>query len=189
MGQCNLETLIIDKSDFDCIGQVANHCDWDKLCIYIREQQNLYLLPKIGFCLLDKIVNNLTDPIIEKLLCGGSFTDSSGQVSYFFGLKRVLAHASYAAYFFRHGFTDTPFGVVQKLNQDSLPVPINELRSVKNEHYNNAETYFVQFEAFLATIKDEALIKDCYAGICGTSTQTEETQRRQYSFSNISKND
>jgi hypothetical protein len=97
-------------------------------------------------------------------------------------------HASYAAYIFRHGLVDTPFGVVQKLNQDSLPTPINELRSIKNEHYNNAEMYFSKFKDFIYTLREETIIKDCYLSTCGKNElQESDTQKRQYSFSNVSK--
>lgn len=189
---CTTENLIISRPDFDCIGQVAKHCNWEQLCLYIREQQNLYLLPKIGYCLLEKLKDdaNAEDPIIKKILGGAEFTNAAGHKDYFFGLKRVLAHASYAAYIFRHGLVDTPFGVVQKLNQDSLPTPINELRSIKNEHYNNAEMYFSKFKEFIYTLKDENIIKECYLATCGKNELQEgDTQKRQYSFSNVSKDD
>jgi hypothetical protein len=114
-----------------------------------------------------------------------------------------LVHASYAAYIYRHGFIDTPFGVVQKLNQDSLPTPIAELKGIKNEHYTNAELYFEGVKDFICTIKTEDIFKDCFCensfanlveygryidsihcnSCCGNGTATE--QRRQYTFSNI----
>lgn len=189
---CDKEQLLISIEDFECIGQIAKHCNWEQLCMFIREQQNLFLLPKIGYCLLSKLLNteNAADPTIIKILCGGEFTDAVGNKQYFFGLKRVLVHASYAAYIFRHGLVDTPFGVVQKLNQDSLPTPLNELRSIKNEHYNNAELYFSQFKDFFYSIREESIISECYQDTCGKMGIIEgPTQRRQYSFSNISKND
>ena len=40
---CNNEENIINKNDFDCIGQVAKHCDNDKLCISISEAQEFDL--------------------------------------------------------------------------------------------------------------------------------------------------
>lgn len=202
---CSLEDLLIDKADFDCIGQVAKHCSWDQLCVYIREQQNLYLLPKIGYCLFSKLMQNETDPIVQKLLCGGEYVGCNGIVKYQFGLKRVLVHASYASYIYRHGFIDTPFGVVQKLNQDSLPTPIAELKGIKNEHYTNAELYFEGVKDYICTIKTNDLFKDCFCessfanlidygrymdsihcdSCCGSLGT--DTQRRQYSFSNIEK--
>lgn len=189
MAQCNLENIWIDKSDFDCIGQVAKHCDWDQLCIFIREQKNLFIIPKIGYCLVKVIDANLTDETIIKLLCGGEYEKPDGTPGYFFGLKRVLTHASYAAYIFRHGMVDTPFGVVQKLNQDSLPTPLNELRSIKNEHYINALLYMEDFEGFLDTFKDVPLLSDCFENSCRTGQENASTQRRQYSFANISKDE
>lgn len=189
MAQCNLENIWIDKSDFDCIGQVAKHCDWDQLCVFIREQKNLFIIPKIGYCLVKIIDANPSDETVQKLLCGGEYEKPDGTPGYFFGLKRVLTHASYAAYIFRHGMVDTPFGVVQKLNQDSLPTPLNELRSIKNEHYNNALLYMDDFKAFLDTFKDVPLLSDCFENSCNPGQDNVQTQRRQYSFANITKDD
>lgn len=202
---CNLETLLIEKSDFDCVGQVAKHCSWNDLCIYIREQQNLYLLPKIGYCLFSKLMANPEDEDIQKLLCGGEYTGCNGIVKYQFGLKRVLAHATYAAYVYRHGFQDTSVGVVQKLNDNSLPAPLSELKSIKNEHYTNASLYFEGVKDYICTIKNNELLKDCFCegsfanlidygnfidsincnSCCGNGTQ--QQQRRQYTFNNITK--
>lgn len=189
---CNLENIWLEQNDFDCIGQVAKHCDWNQLCIYIREQKNLYLLPKIGYCLMKKIEENLTDPTIIKLLCGGEYNDTSGNLRYFFGLKRVLIHASYGNYILRHGAVDTPFGVVQKLHNDSLPVPMNELKSIQNEHYKNADMYFMEFENFINANITNPLISSCFNSVngCGIKNNNElqiDTQRRQYTFNNISK--
>jgi hypothetical protein len=185
---CELEEIWLKQEDFDCIGQVAKHCDWSQMCIYIREQKNLFLLPKIGYCLMQKIDENFTDELIDRILCGGEF-EIGGEKHFFFGLKRVLVHASYAAYILRHGLIDTPFGVVQKLNQDSVPANLNELKGIKNEHYNNALLYFENFSLFLSTISEEDLIKECFVNTCGINSQGVKTQKRQYSFSNISKDD
>jgi len=36
---CNTENPIINQPDFDCIGQVATHCDLSKLCIGINQAE------------------------------------------------------------------------------------------------------------------------------------------------------
>jgi hypothetical protein len=189
---CNLETLLIDKSDFDCIGQVSKTCSWDQLCIYIREQQNLFLLPKIGYSILKLIKENHDDSNIQKLLCGGEYIGCNGSKKYQFGLKRVLVHASYAAYIYRHGYVDTPFGVVQKMHKDSIPAPLTELKGIKNENYTNAELYYEGVEDYLCSVKSSQIFANCEnfsQKKCNTCSGTEEKkeQRRQYSFSNVIK--
>lgn len=179
---CELEYLWIGKDDFDCIAQVAKHCDWNKLCIYIREQQNLSLLPKIGQCLFNKLecykkyqdcidaegescddceFTGEEQSILKNLLCGGIYEGCDGQTKKHFGIQRMLVHYAYGSYAYRHGYTDTPFGIVQKANQDSLPAPLSELRKIMQEHQNNAEYYWKMTQDYLCSIKDDKLIKDC----------------------------
>lgn len=184
----SITNMWVDKSDFDRIGQIGKHCDWNQLCIYVEEQKNLFMIPQIGYCLTKKIDENIDSEVIQKILNGSEFTNQYGQSDYFFGLKRILCHASYASYIFRHGSVDTPFGVVQKVNNDSLPVPLNELRSLKNEHYNNAKMYMDKFKAFIDTLKSDDLIKDCFNNINEHCSNLDpNTQRRQYSFANVEK--
>lgn len=171
---CNTEPLFIELKDFDCIAQVARHCDWNQLCSYIREQQNLSLLPKIGQCLFSKLAAFLTDEnkednytpeeinIFDNLFCGGTYFSCSGEEKRHFGLKRMLVHYSYGAYIYKHSFVDTPFGVVQKLNDDSLPAPMQELRNLNKDHRNNAEFYWEMTSEYICSIKENALLKPCF---------------------------
>lgn len=203
---CELEPLLIGKDDFDCIGQVAKHCDWDQLCIFIREQQNLSLLPKIGQCLWNMVLCykieteciHSEDPdvalMFENLLCGGSYVSCDGITKIHFGLNRMLVHYAYGAYIYRHGYVDTPFGVVQKLNQDSVPAPMNELRNIMKEHQNNAEYYWKMTKEYLCTLKEVDPFKeclkcsdcDCKCNHCkGYKNKTE--QNRGIRFNNVSR--
>ena len=184
----SINNVWVELSDFECVGQIGIHCNWNQLCVYIKEQKNLFILPKIGYCLVKLIDENPEDEVISKLLNGGEFENKNGIKDYFFGLKKVLCHASYASYIFRHSSIDTPFGMVQKVNQDSLPVPLNELRSLKNEHYTNAIMYMDKFNAFLDTLRQEDILKDCFDNINKHCIKDDpETQRRQYSFANVEK--
>lgn len=161
---CNIEENLITKADFECIGQVAKHCNWEQLCIYIREQTNLWLIPKVGYGLISKIVENQDNDVIKKIWCGSEY-QCGNQSKVHFGLKRVLIHAAYGAYIFRHGYIDTAIGVVQKINQDSVAAPINELKSIMNEHYKNAEIYLKMVNEYLCTVKNEEILKDCLSEI------------------------
>ncbi|MBE4949897.1 DUF6712 family protein [Chryseobacterium culicis] len=188
---CSLENNLIQKSDFECIGQVVKHCDWEQLCIFIREQTNLWLIPKVGYCLVSKITSNADNELINKIWCGSEY-DCGGKLKIHFGLKRALVHACYAAYVFRHGFIDTASGIVQKLNQDSTPAPINELKSIMNEHYRNADLYLEMTKDFLCTIKNEEIIKDCIQFDCkdcgcGSKNNNTEIQNRNPIGRNITK--
>src|SRR5690606_36347080 len=78
-----------------------------------------------------------------------------------FGLKRMLVHYYYGAYIYRHGYVDTPFGVVQKMNQDSVPAPLKELKSMNIEHRSNAEYYWKLTKDFLCSVKDCEALADC----------------------------
>lgn len=187
----SIEDGLISKSDFECIGQIAKHCNWDQLCIYIREQTNLWLIPKVGFCLINKIIENPENEILKKIWEGSDY-ECLGQKKVHFGLKRVLIHASYGAYIFRHGYIDTAIGVVQKINQDSVPAPINELKSIMNEHYKSADIYFEMTNDYICTIKDEYIIKDCIQVDCkkcgcGKQNEQKDLQTRSPFGSNISK--
>lgn len=202
----DLEPVIICKDDFECVGQVAKSCDWDQLCIYIREQQNLSLLPKIGQCLFDKILKYCQGwflktescqedeyDILKHLFLGGRYTACDGTSRIHFGLKRVLVHWTYGAYIYRHGLIDTPFGVVQKVNQDSIAAPLKDLEKINIEQRNNAEYYWRLTRDFLCSVKDCPeladcnicdCIKDCACHVCKKGATL---QRRGSKFSNISK--
>lgn len=203
-----LEPLLICQDDFDCVGQVAKHCDWEQLCIFIREQQNLSLLPKIGQCLFDKIVKYCQGwfqagemgscqeserDILKHLFLGGRYKACDGTTKVHFGLKRVLTHWSYGAYMYRHGIMDTPFGAVQKVHQDSIPVDLKYLEKINTEQRNNAEYYWQLTKDYICSVKDcqELLecdicycIKDCKCQVCKIG---KTLQRRNSKFKNISK--
>lgn len=201
------EPLLISKEDFACIGQVAKHCDWEQLSIYIREQQNLSLLPKIGQCLFDLMIKHVegwclepkecddtNDGVIDHLWNGGRYTSCDGSVKLHFGLKRSLVHWAYGAYVLRHGLVDTPFGMVKKLNQDSIPVEDKLLESLNREHRSNAEYYYAMTRDYICSVKSCDVINECYQ--CGCSCQCGHCkdgggatlQRRGSTFKNISKN-
>src|SRR5690625_1641713 len=163
-----MEELLIDKKDFECIGQVAKHCDWEQLCIFIREQQNLSLLPKIGQCLFmdiyDNIVNEKDDETLDSIWNGGQYIGCDGKARIHFGLKRSLVHWAYGAYIYRHSAVDTPFGLVQKVNQDSVPVEMKEARNMNIEQRNNAKYYFDMTKDFICSVKSDL---DCNVCDCG----------------------
>lgn len=196
-----MENTLVVKSDFTMIGQVAEHCNWDQLSVYIIEQQNLSLLPKIGQCLYNKIVKYLDNEIVSEddaevlrhIWEGGNYVGCNGAEKVHFGLKRMLIHYAYGAYVYRHGYVDTPFGVVQKMHQDSVPAPMKELRSINKEHRSNAEYYWEMTKDYICSQRTASIISECYAcgscscrcGYCSGKGGTK--QRRGITFNNITK--
>ncbi|MCQ9638596.1 hypothetical protein MP478_04275 [Chryseobacterium sp. WG14] len=148
------------------------------------------MIPKVGYCLINKIINNPNNEFIKKIWCGSEYV-CNGRTMIHFGLKRVLIHAAYAAYIFRHGYVDTSVGVVQKINQDSVAAPINELKSIMNEHYKNADIYLEMVKDYLCTIKNEEIIKDCIQFDCNNcgcgSKYISDIQNRNPIGKNITK--
>ena len=168
---CTDEHLMIGQEDFDCIANVSKHCSYDRLCPFIRERQALDLTDCLGSAffwdVLAKDETPPTDPtelaLYTNLLCGGTFTDCNGDENRHFGLKRVLAHFAYAAYA-RHGsYQDSTHGFVQKLNQDSVPVPQGEVMNIYNAHRKIARDYFDLTKQFICQNKDSFTL---YKGDC-----------------------
>lgn len=206
-----LEPLLINKSDFGCVTQVAQHCDWDQMTMYIREQQNLSLLPKIGACLFDKLLrycqgfrmemasgscSEQEEDVLKHLFIGGRYEACDGTIKMHFGLKRSLVHWTYGAYIYRHGIVDTAFGAVQKISESSLPIDLKELSKINVEQRNNAEFYFQMTKDYLCSVKDCPVladcnicdcIKDCKCNTCCNKATGKTKQNRGVRFKNISK--
>lgn len=206
-----LEPLLISQDDFSCVTQVARHCDWDQLSMYIREQQNLSLLPKIGACLFDKLLrycqgfciegetgscSDKETDVLKHLFVGGRYQACDGEIKMHFGLKRSLIHWSYGAYIYRHGIIDTPFGAAQKISESSLPIKLEDLAKVNLEQRNNADFYFKLTKEYLCSVKDCPVligcnicdcIKDCKCHTCCKKSDAKTQQNRGLRFKNISK--
>ncbi len=145
----------IQKSDFENIVDVSQHCaeGGDLLNRYILERQNLDMPGLLGNCFYNEIDEKLSDDAYKLLLDGGTYTDSNDKKRVHFGLKRVLIHYAWAAYIYRGGMKDTPFSVVQKQSQDSIPVPIQELRNLHDEHRRMAYDYWKMTFDYLCEAK------------------------------------
>jgi len=180
---CNLEELFIGISDFDCIADVANSCDIDRLCPHIREAQETHLANKIGWGLMDAISANLTDLAYQDLLCGSSF-EYCGKKYKHFGLKRVLVYYSYGIYKYLGNYTDVNYGTVYKSVQDSVPVDDKILTKIRDQNFNLANEYWQNVERYLCANKDTFPDFDtcdckCECSTCGTKTTQGQSRLRK----------
>lgn len=190
---CDLDTLLIDKTDFECIVDVAFVCDIDKMCKFIREAQETLLVKHIGWGLLDDILKDSS--IYTDLLCGTTF-EYCGKKYKHFGLKRVLVFYAYGLYKFRSSMIDTPHGTVQKIVEDSVPLNFKDLNQLKIENFNLAEEYWQQVNYFLCANKEEEKYKNfdftnCECG-CGNNVNSKQLGgsriRKVYTFKKYGNN-
>lgn len=156
--------MIVQQSDFKCVGDVAVHCDLSKLCIAINEAEEFdlsslfcdfwptivkintevseykTLLAAYNKCIADEepdcIVPNVPEnyEIKNSLINGGNYTSCNGKTKNHLGVKRILVYYSYARYCIINNFNDTPNGAVSKTNDFSIPKSIKELESFSNKY-------------------------------------------------------
>ena len=168
--------LLITKTDFDQVRQVSQHCSYEVLTDYIRERQNIDFTKFLGNAFYLDILTNKALPDYLELLDGSTFTDCNSDTVQHFGLKRVLIHLAYAAYIIEGGYTSTQFGMVQKMHNDSVPVPMGELTNLHNRNRRLGTDYLEMTKNFLCQNKDKfPLYKgdcDCFALPISTRSST-----------------
>jgi len=167
--------MIISIEDIRAIRQIAANINEDRVNIYINEAELLDLQPVIGADLYEKLRNigtivldeeqtKLLDengeheiilqyeedlPINEyKLLNGGYYTDNCGVRHRFEGIKKALAYFAYARFVRNHSTHVTPFGVVQKLGDDSNPADARNIAAISADARKIGEDYLAHAMKF-----------------------------------------
>lgn len=152
-----MERLLINHQDYDYyfsgVVDVSEECTYDSIKQFIRERQHIDIYSLLGSSFYVDVLENIENPEYEDLFKGSSYTDSKGQKKIHFGLLRVLTHYAYAAYIYRHSMKDTPFGVVIKSHNDSIPVPTSELRNLHSENRTIAHNYWLSVKEYLCSNK------------------------------------
>ena len=151
---------MITQLDFQCIGQVAKHCDNEKLCIAIEESKDFDLSSLFCSNLLIEALANFssTDSFWVNLWNGGVFTSACGKVKNHFGLKRIWVYYAQSRYILLNGSNDTATGFKQKTNDFSLPILFKELQVFENKYRN------MGFEAFSLTANFICQNKEKFTG-------------------------
>ncbi|KOS06993.1 hypothetical protein AM493_13850 [Flavobacterium akiainvivens] len=123
-----MQTLIT-RADIARYKQVAKTPYDEKLNEQILDAQLLDVQPLIGEGLFNKIMALPED--YNQLLDGGVYEHDG--ISYTnYGLKMVLAYFAYARYIMFSSSIDTPFSVVEKLNDSSKPVTASDKKTIYN---------------------------------------------------------
>lgn len=150
--------LMVSRTDFEDVVQVSKHCEFDVLEEYILERQEMDMMGLLGNCFFTDVMENLNEASYGDLLDGSTFDVECGGSTKkltHFGLKRVLIHYAYAAYVYRKNFVDTPFNVVIKQAQDSVPATPEQLFKLHNEHRRIAFKYWEMTLEYLCANKDD----------------------------------
>jgi hypothetical protein len=165
----------ITEIDIKEVINVNNGCCKNDLELHLDRALETIIIPKIGYCFYKNIVNNPSNEISIKIIDGCEFLNTIH-----YGLKRAIIYFAYADYLLLKSYQDTPFGIVQKVHNDSLPVPINELNKIKSKYEDLAEFNLNKTICYIDTVRANELFSDCESD-CETKTEN----RINYSSYNI----
>jgi hypothetical protein len=202
--------MLLLQSDYACIGEVAKHCDYTKLCIAENEALKFDLAQL--FCSEWSDIKEIWDEIIEylaevaeceaipdcdpdlipqpenydfkyKLIFGGTFEGCNGKTRQFEGVKAMLIYYSYARYILINGFNDSPTGMVQKTNEFSIPKPLKELENFADKYRTMGYITFENTVGYLCANNTDVFTwwTNCEKCGCGTH-KCGGTKARGYGF-------
>lgn len=191
---------ILNKSDFNCVGNVAQHCELPKLCI-AEDEAMIFDLGGL-FCdfwndilkYWKEVDDYDADPESEKpdnydlnknLIYGGTFEGCNGNNSNHLGIKRILIYYSYARYLLINGFNDTPNGNVTKDNEFTIPKSIKEIELFADKYRTMGYESYKQTLNFICHNRDVYFNfnhKDCSKCGCGCEKCAGKTKAKGYGF-------
>lgn len=119
----------------------------------IADAESVDLFDVMGSFYFD-IVENATDPTYADLMNGVVFTGINNEKSKHIGIKAYLAGLAYSRYLTESSSVSTPFGMVNKLSQDSSPVDYNAIRDTRKELDRSLEIELKRIDLYLRSNLD-----------------------------------
>ena len=183
--------ITLQNSDFTGIGNVAKHCDLEKLQIAINEAIMFDLKPLL--CELYFNVNDNwedTEGIWYNLINPLQFTGCNDKQKSHEGLKNMLVRYSYARYVILNEYNDTPNGGVTKTNNFSIPKAYNDLKQVSDRYRSMAYQIWKEIEGYICLNKDIYNTDSFDCSDCGCNGKCDsKTKSKGYGIkgSNVSK--
>ncbi len=156
-----LQTKLVNRADIALFKQISKTVADAKLDDIIIQTQIDDIRPLLGDKLFNDLMNNTDD--YDTLMDGGVYT-YNGITYQNYGLKAVIAYYVYARYMMFGAVTDTPFGLVEKLNgQDSKPVDYPIKKSLYTSNRQSAFNIWLTVHDYLIRTNNEL-----YANVCIT---------------------
>ena len=174
----------ITQADFKGLGQVATHCDLEKLEIALNEAYNFDLCEVFGNfsasvgLVVDEVLSHggaghdhhdEANPDWDLAVLGTAF-EVNGVTINTLGLKTAIVYYAYARYLVLNGYNDTPNGQVSKENPFSIPKPFKEVQQFADKYRNMAKSVAETAKLFICENKDSfpSLAKmPCPTSLCG----------------------
>lgn len=188
---------LLQQSDFSCIGNVAKHCDNEKMCI--AENEAIIFDVAQLFCdtwdEIEQIFKEVNEGSLDadklNLINGGVYLGCNGKNKKHNGVRDLLAYYSYSRYVIINGYSDTATGLKQKTDSFTIPIPLKELEQFADKYRNMGLTIFNQIENYLCKSKDIFTWHNgnCNCG-CESGNCEGQTKNKGFGFksSNITKN-
>ena len=168
--------IIITQEDFKLIGQLATHCDKEKLNMAIEEALMFDVEPLLCSMFIE-IENNWTstDEIWVDLINGSNYENCNEKKRRQAGVKSMILYYAYARYVVLNNFNDTPNGAVTKTNQFSIPKPLKEIEQFANKYRSMGYKVYKDVEDFMCINKDDYTeFNDYNCATCGCGDTCKE---------------
>ena len=187
---------LLKYSDFKNIGNVAKHCDKEKMDV-AENEAILFDVAQL-FCenwdeiesIFIEVNEGSTDENKINLINGGNYVGCGGGAKKHSGVRDLLAYYSYSRYVIINGYSDTATGLKQKTDDFTIPIALKELEQFADKYRNMGLIVFGQIENYLCSNKEFFTWRkgDCKCG-CSDGKCT-GTKAKGYGFksSNITKN-
>ena len=152
-----MDKHIITAEEFKELARpVSVHIDEEEVQAYIREGEDMYIIPALGYSVCKKLVSN--EELSEQetiLLSGGEWTDANGNEHYCNGLKMTTAYFAYARMSRSDGSIIARTGFMAHNDEYSSHIESTEKRKRYKEIMEVAEKYLSDVLMYWKSVKGE----------------------------------